>query len=74
MGQAVTDEERQSLRDLQDRWLATPAVRSQVENFGDGWQIIPGLAGAAWPAFRDVREALYPELRTWFEDFFREDL
>ena len=32
-----------------------------------------GWPGRPWPTYRQVREMLHPDLKDWFEDYFRED-
>lgn len=69
----MTDAERKELRSLQDAWLALPHVRYQIDTYGEGQPLaghFPG--GNPWPTFREVRTMLHPELKGWFEDFFRE--
>jgi len=70
----MTDAERKELRELQNRWLDRPAVRRQVELFGWDEPIAMSFPrGGRWPTFREVRTLIYPDLREWFRDFFRED-
>lgn len=63
----MTDAERDSLRALQDRWLALPVVQHQIRNFGEA-EPITGRPDA--PTFCDVRAVLLPEWEEWFSDFF----
>jgi len=70
----MTAADRNCLRKLQDRWLALPHVRRQIELFGEDEPLAMGWPGHPWPTYREVREVLHPDLRSWFEDFFREDL
>lgn len=65
----MSDEERQQLRDLQDRWLILPSVVAQIRDYGEGHFI----AGLGSPSFRRVRTELLPEWRGWFEAFFQEE-
>lgn len=64
----MTDEERAKCRDIQDRWLALPTVRSQVDNYGEDHSI--AVVGS--PTFRRVRTQVLPDWKTWFEAFFAE--
>jgi hypothetical protein len=67
----MTDAERDELRSLQDRWLKLPHVRRQVELYGEDEPLALGYPGNPWPTFEQVRLHLHPELKGWFEDFFR---
>lgn len=69
----MTKPERDELRFLQDDWLALKSVRWQIMAFGDDEVIAMGFHGSPWPTYRDVRTMLLPDLKTWFEDFFRGD-
>lgn len=69
----MTEREHNDLRTLQDHWLALPLVRRMIEWWGEDDPIAMGFPGRPWPTFRDVQERLLPELREWFEDFFRGD-
>lgn len=70
----MTMKERDELRALQDRFLALPVVRYQIDNYGEDQPLaghFPG--GNPWPTFREVRESLHPDLKGWFLDFFRDE-
>lgn len=69
----ITERERDELRALQDRWLALPHVRRQVELYGEDEPLAAGFPGRPWPTYRAVRAMVFPDLKGWFEDFFRED-
>lgn len=69
----MTSADRDALRLLQDRWLDLPCIRRQVELYGEDEPIAMGYPGRPWPTYRQVRDMLHPELRSWFEDYFRED-
>lgn len=62
----LTDQQRDELRDLQDRWLNLAVVKHQIRNHGEDEHI----AGPDSPTFYDVRRLLLPEWRQWFSDFF----
>jgi hypothetical protein len=65
--------ERKELRALQDRWLALPHIQARIRAYGEDEPIALGFPGCPWPTYRQIQEALHPELRSWFEDFFREE-
>lgn len=64
--------EHDTLRHLQDRWLRLPAIDNRVVNHGEDQRIALGYPDAPWPTYRDVRTKLLPELKGWFEDYFRD--
>lgn len=71
----MSDAERKELRDLQNRWLALPHIHRQVAMFGWDEPVAMSFAHSGqWPTFAEVRDLLHPELKSWFEDFFREGL
>jgi hypothetical protein len=61
----LTGPERARLRALQDRFLADPLVRKQVEGWGEDHPV--AFEGA--PTFREVRETLLPRWEGWFREF-----
>jgi hypothetical protein len=63
----MTNETRNRLRELQDRWLDIAAVKYQVCNFGEE-TCIANSPNA--PTFREVRETILPSWEVWFLDFF----
>lgn len=69
----MTSDERMALRKLQDAWLKLPVVQNQIRLHGEDEPIAMAWPGQRWPTFREVREILHPDLRGWFEDFFRGD-
>jgi hypothetical protein len=61
----VTDADRARLRALQDRFLADPLVRKQVERWGEDHPV----AAPGSPTFRQVREAVWSGWEGWFREF-----
>lgn len=67
MGRIIA-ERRTELRTLQDRWLALPMVRQQIEIHGEHLPI----AGHSSPTFHQVRTTLCEAWETWFRDDLQE--
>jgi hypothetical protein len=63
-----TDQERARLRALQDRFLADPLVRRQLDRWGEDHPV----AFEGSPTFRGVRETLLPDWEGWFREFLGE--
>lgn len=65
----MSDEDRDRLRALQDRWLALGVVQTQIRNYGEDESIV-GVRGKR-PTFADVRTLVLPDWEQWFGDFFQ---
>jgi hypothetical protein len=69
----MTQAERDSLRELQDRWLALPGPSLAVRIAGWDAPVTQSDEGKLGPTYAEVRDLLHPELRGWFADYFRGD-
>ncbi len=63
----MTDQERKELRELQDRFVAHPAVQKLIERDGAHRCI----AHPNSPTFEEIRTELFPAWRLYFEDSLR---
>lgn len=69
----MTDAERKELRALQNRWLGLPFIQRHIGLWGWNQRVNGNFPDQPpWPTFAEVRDLLHPDLKGWFQDFFRE--